>query len=124
MSYALLIIEDPAQRPERSRAEGEALYAEMAAFGAALHEKGQLQAAESLGSHASAQRVRSGPQGRLQITDGPFAEVKEMIGGFFLLQNVSHDEALAIAQRCPAAQWATVELRPLMPCYDGSGGPA
>ncbi|MBB4841655.1 hypothetical protein HNP55_000150 [Paucibacter oligotrophus] len=124
MSYALLIIEDPAQRSERSRAEGEALYAQMAAFGAALHDKRQLKAAESLGSHQGAQRVRSGPQGRMQITDGPFAEAKEMIGGFFLLQNVSHAEALEIAQRCPAAQWATVELRRLAPCFDGSEGQA
>ena len=117
MSYALLIIEDPAQRPTRSRTEGEALYAEMTAFGASLQEKGQLKAAESLGSHEGAQRVRSGPPGRTQITDGPFAEAKEMIGGFFLLQNVNRDEAVAFAHQCPAAQWATVEVRALAPCF-------
>ena len=42
-----------------------------------------------------------------------------MVGGFFLLQNVGRDEALAIAQRCPAAAWCTVEVRALGPCFLG-----
>jgi hypothetical protein len=64
-------------------------------------------------------RVHYGPEGK-RIVDGPFAEAKEMVGGFFLLQNVDREEAIAIAQRCPAAQWATVEVRPLAPCFDES----
>ncbi len=54
---------------------------------------------------------------RALALDGPFAEAKEMVGGFFLLQNVTRDEALAWAHACPAAQWATVEVRALAPCY-------
>ena len=54
------------------------------------------------------------------MLDGPFAEAKEMIGGFFLLQNVGREEAIAIAQGCPASQWCTVEVRPLAPCFDES----
>ena len=50
-------------------------------------------------------------------TDGPFAEVKEMIGGFFLVDCATRDEALAIARRCPAAQWASVEVRETGPCF-------
>jgi hypothetical protein len=51
------------------------------------------------------------------VVDGPFAEAKEMIGGFFLVDCASREEAVALAARCPAAQWATVEVRSLGPCF-------
>jgi hypothetical protein len=56
--------------------------------------------------------------GQTRLRDGPFAEAKEMVGGFFLLDCASRDEALAIAAQCPAAQWATVEVRAVGPCYE------
>lgn len=120
MSYVLLIVEDPAQRATRSEAEGRAAYASMQRFGEALVAEGKLKAVESLGSQRGAARVsRAG--GRPQVVDGPFTEVKEMVGGFFLLDGVSsREEAIAIAQRCPAAEWATVEVRSLAPCFDDS----
>jgi hypothetical protein len=59
-------------------------------------------------------RVRGG---QAQVLDGPFAEAKEMIGGFFLLDCRTREEALAIARACPAAEWATVEVRETAPCY-------
>jgi hypothetical protein len=49
--------------------------------------------------------------------DGPFAEAKELVGGFFLLDCDDEAQAIAIAGQCPAAQWATVEVRELGPCY-------
>jgi hypothetical protein len=52
------------------------------------------------------------------VLDGPFAEAKEMVGGFFLLDCKTREEAVAIAQRCPAAEWATVEVRATAPCYE------
>jgi len=55
--------------------------------------------------------------GERQLMDGPYAEAKEMIGGFFLLTCESREEALALAAECPAAQWATVEVRELGPCF-------
>ena len=56
--------------------------------------------------------------GRPQVLDGPFAEAKEMIGGFFLVDCNTREEAIAIATECPAAQWCTVEVRSLAPCYE------
>ena len=47
----------------------------------------------------------------------PFAEAKEMVGGFFLIDVATRDEAVAIASRCPAARWASVEVRECAPCY-------
>jgi hypothetical protein len=51
------------------------------------------------------------------VLDGPFAEAKEMVGGFFLLDCATREEAVAIARECPAAEWATVEVRATGPCY-------
>jgi hypothetical protein len=116
VSYLLLITEPVGQRATRSEAEGRAAYAAMQAFGEGLAAAGQLAAVESLSGLEGAVRVQHA-EGRLQLRDGPFAESKEMVGGFFLLKNVSRDEAVAIATRCPAAQWATVEVRALAPCF-------
>jgi hypothetical protein len=117
MSYMLLIVEDPAQRATRSEAEGRAVYARMQRFGEALAAEGKLAAVESLAHQDTAVRV-----GRQGVVDGPFAEAKEMVGGFFLLRGVTRDEAVAIARRCPAAEWATVEVRALAPCFDDRTG--
>jgi len=119
MSYMLLIHEPVGQRATRTEAEGRAAYAAMVAFGEQLAAQGKLKAVESLSGMDTAVRV-SHAGGQAQTLDGPFAEVKEMIGGFFLLQNVSRDEAVAFAHDCPAAQWCTVEVRALAPCFDES----
>lgn len=119
MSYMLLIIEPTEQRRSRTEAEGREVYARMQRFGEALRAEGKLQAVESLASQSAAVRVQK-REGKARLIDGPFAEAKEMVGGFFLLDCASLDEAVAIAGRCPAAEWATVEVRALGPCYDES----
>lgn len=119
MSYLLLILEPTGQRATRTEAEGRAAYAAMQRFGETLAAAGQLAAVESLASQAGAVRI-SHADGHLVRRDGPFAEAKEMIGGFFLLKNATREQALAWAERCPAAQWATVEVRALAPCFDDS----
>ncbi|MES2281993.1 MAG: YciI family protein [Pseudomonadota bacterium] len=122
MSYMLLIVEDPAQRSTRTPAEGEAVYERMVRFGQDLQARGVLVASESLSSHANAARVIV-RAGKAAVVDGPFAEAKEMIGGFFLLSCKTWAEAMAIARQCPAAEWATVEVRSTGPCYDDDTDP-
>ncbi len=122
MSYLLLIVEPVGQRATRTEAQGLEAYAAMQRFGQAIADAGQLVAVESLAGQAQATRVSVTPDGPLR-RDGPFAEAKEMIGGFFLLKDVSREQALAWAERCPAAQWATVEVRPLAPCHAESRPP-
>ena len=56
--------------------------------------------------------------GSSRVLDGPFTESKELIGGFFLLDCGTREQALAIAQHCPAAEWATIEVREIGPCYE------
>jgi hypothetical protein len=117
MPYMLLIIEPLGQRRTRTEAEGREVYDRMLRFGEDLQSRGLLLASESLKSHADAARVEV-RNGRPHVLDGPFAEAKEMIGGFFLIDCKTRDEAVAIATQCPAAQWCTVEVRALAPCYE------
>ena len=119
MTYMLLILEPTGQRQERTEAQGRDAYDRMVKFGDGLKARGLLQATQSLASHRQAVRV-SHPGGKPQVLDGPFAEAKEMIGGFFMIDCAGLDEAVAIARRCPAAEWATVEVRALAPCFDDS----
>ncbi len=116
MAYMLLILEDPAQRGTRTREQGEAVFQRMVDFSRELKQQDKLLAVESLASQQKGARVQV-RGGRAQVLDGPFAEAKEMVGGFFLLDVKTREEALAIARTCPAAEWATVEVRETAPCY-------
>ena len=117
MAYMLLIVEPIGQRATRTEAEGRAAYDAMVAYGERLRERGLLVATESLRSQQDASRVQV-RNGEPVVIDGPFAETKEMIGGFFLLTCKTRDEALAVAAECPAATWCTVEVREVAPCYE------
>jgi hypothetical protein len=114
MPQMLLIIEPPGQRAERGRVAGEAAYQRMLGFAAELQDAGLLLGTNSLGTAA---RRLARRDGAAQVLDGPFAEAKEMVGGYFLLDTDDADVALAWAQRCPAAEWAEVEIRGVGPCY-------
>ena len=117
MNYMLLILEPTGQRQERTEEQGRDAYAQMVAFGNRLKARGQLVATESLASHRQAVRV-SHAGGKAQVMDGPFAEAKEMVGGLFIIDADTREEAVKLASMHPAAQigeeggWA-VELIPL-----------
>lgn len=116
MPYMLLIVEPPRQRAERGHAAGVEAYDKMLRFAAGLQERGVLRAVESLLSDAKGVRVQV-RDGRQRLIDGPFTEAKEMVGGFFLLDCATREEAIAIATECPAAAWCSVEVRELGPCW-------
>lgn len=118
MAYMLLIVEPAGQRIERPRAEGEALYERMVQFSADLKARGLLSSAQSLKSDSGGARVRRRRGGAASVVDGPFAEAKEMVGGFFLLNCETRAQAIEIARQCPAAEWATIEVRELGPCFE------
>lgn len=117
MQHMLLIMEPRGQRQERSDAEGRRLYAEMRSFADDLAARGLLTLAESLHNDAAGVRVQV-RGGKTNLVDGPFAEAKEMVGGFFLLNCESREQAIEIASQCPAAAWATVEVRGVGPCHE------
>lgn len=117
MPYMLLILESRAQRPSRTPEEGHAVYDRMVRFAEDLQARGLLVATNSLRSDREGVRVQV-REGQRTLLDGPFSESKEMVGGFFYLDCQTRDEAVAIATACPAAEWATVEVREVGPCYD------
>ena len=116
MAYALLVVEPNGQRAKRSEAEGHEVYGRMVSFSEELKRRGLLTVSQSLkiGSADARVAVRGSS---VMITDGPFAEMNEVIGGFFLLTCETREQALEIARACPAAQWATIEVRELGPCF-------
>jgi len=116
MSYMMLIVEPVGQRLERTPAEGEALYNRMLGYAEHLKTRGLLKSAESLLSQDRAVRVQK-RNNEARLVDGPFAEAKEMIGGIFMLDCKTREEAVAIAADCPAAEWCTIEVRELGPCF-------
>ena len=117
MAYVLLVVEKVGDREARSEGEGRALYGRMQEFSASLKERGLLTLSQSLKIDAAGVRVtRQGE--KPTVRDGPFAEAKEMIGGFFLLSCASREQAIEIALQCPAAGWAEIEVRELGPCFE------
>lgn len=110
MKYMLLIyLEEQAL----SEAEREQCYEESAEFANQLHAGGQYLGAAPLHpvSTATSVRVRDGKR---LVTDGPFAETREQLGGFFLIDAKDLDDAIDIAARIPAGRWGTVEIRPVV----------
>ncbi|MGF6721729.1 hypothetical protein P3T43_001076 [Paraburkholderia sp. GAS41] len=116
MAYMLFVVEPAEQRTERTEEEGRALYERMGNYADDLRERGVLLGCESLKSSRDAVRVQV-RDGQSRLLDGPFAEVKEMVGGFLLVNCDTREEAVAIATACPAAQWCTIEVREVGPCY-------
>ena len=116
MPFLMLIMEPSEGRKRFSDAEGRSHMEQMHRFGAGLKARGVLVASESL--RADTHGVRIALQGgKRLVTEGPFAESKEIVGGFFYLQCDTMDEALAIASECPATAWSTVEVREIGPCW-------
>lgn len=83
-------------------------------FDTAVRESGHCLASEALESVHSATTVRV-REGRLSITDGPFAETKEQLAGFYMIEAANLDEAIQIAGRIPPARVGSIEVRPIRP---------
>lgn len=110
MKYMLLIY-----TPEDAYAEGEreACCTESIKLTHDLNAKGQFLAASPLHPVAAATSVRV-REGKRLITDGPFAETREQLGGYYLVEAANLDEAIGIAGRIPGARKGTVEIRPIL----------
>ena len=115
MPHMLLIVEPLGQRETRGVELGKAVYQQMLDFTDELKRAGVLLATSALATAAT--RLQRPEGAAVRVLDGPFAEAKEMIGGFFLLNVATREQALEWAARCPAAAWATVEVRESGPCY-------
>lgn len=114
MKYMLLIYTDENAWTE---AERESCYAESVRLTHELNEAGHFLAASPLYPVAAATSIRVRDDKRL-ITDGPFAETSEQLGGYFLIEASDLDQAIAIAARIPGARKGTVEVRPILELPD------
>jgi hypothetical protein len=111
MRYALLIYTpEPSEDSPEDAMPSE--FAEYGAFSAYVRERGAFQAGDALQPTATATTVRV-RDGQTLATDGPFAETKEALGGFYVLEAADLDEAIAYAARIPGARHGSVEIRPV-----------
>ena len=110
MKYMLLIYSD-----ERgwTQSERESCFAESTRLSHELRASGRCQGASPLHPVATATSVRV-REGKRWVTDGPFAETREQLGGFFLIEAQDLDEAIGVAARIPGARKGTVEIRPVL----------
>jgi hypothetical protein len=112
VKYLCMAYEQESVLNALSASDWAALRTETMAYVQQLRDRGQLIHAEPLQSVQTASTVRV-RQGKVTITDGPFAESKETLGGFFLIEARDLDEALAIAARWPSARLGSIEVRPV-----------
>ncbi len=110
MKYMLLIYSDEGAWTEGER---ERCFAESAQLARDLDGKGQFRGASPLHPVSTATSVRV-LGGKRMVTDGPFAETREQLGGYFLIEAEDLDEAIGIAGRIPGARKGTVEIRPVV----------
>jgi hypothetical protein len=110
MKYMLLVYLDEQAMTE---AEREHCYVESAQLTQELNSAGQYLEASPLHPVATATSVRM-RDGKRLVTDGPFAETREQLGGYYLIEASDLDEAIGIAARVPPARFGTVEIRPVM----------
>ena len=111
MKYMLLIYAE--EKSKRSEKEREDCKSEAVKLAEDLRSKGQYVAANPLQPVATAKSVRIA-DGKRVVTDGPFTETHEQLGGYFLIEAQTIDEAIAVARRIPMAANGTVEVRPVI----------
>ena len=112
MRYLLMICTDESTDGAMTPEEGQARLAEYMAFGDEMGSRGVLQGGERLRPTTDATTVQV-RDGKVLTADGPFAETKEQIGGFYLVDCKNLDEAIEVAAKIPAARTSSVEVRPI-----------
>jgi len=110
MKYMLLVYLD---EQVLSEAEREQCYVKSAQLAREIHSGGKYLDAAPLHPTSTATSVRM-REGKRLVTDGPFAETREQLGGYYLIDAKDLDDAIAIAERIPGARWGTIEIRPVM----------
>ncbi|HEV8260927.1 MAG TPA: YciI family protein [Burkholderiales bacterium] len=114
MEYMILIYGDEKSWPNLSEAQLKAMYAEYGVYTQELIKAGVMRAGSALKPVATATTVRL-RGGKVLSTDGPFAETKEQLGGYYLIEAPDLDAAVKWAGKCPGAKTGSCEVRPLAP---------
>jgi hypothetical protein len=114
MQYVLLIYSNEAGMQAASKADADQMMAAYGAYGEAMKKAGVIRGGERLRPSASATTVRVA-DGKSKVLNGPYAETKEQLGGYYMIDVPDLDTALTWAARCPGASHGVVEVRPLWP---------
>jgi hypothetical protein len=112
MKYLCLIYDDEKKWETMSKAEADAYMGEYFAFTNGIKASGHYIGGEALQPVATATTVRS-RNGKLSTTDGPFAETKEQLGGYYLIEARDLNDALQVAQKIPSVRTGSIEVRPI-----------
>lgn len=113
MQYMLLIYGDESRRTTASKADREQMFAAYGAYTEALKKAGAMKHGDPLQSSSTASTVRVN-DGKTKVLNGPYAESKEQLAGYYLIDVKDLDAALSWAAKCPGAQYGTMEVRPVM----------
>ena len=113
MKYLCMIYEDETVWQTLPKAEMDKVYAEYSAFKDDIRKSGHLLGCNPLQPTRTATIVRV-RNGKLSATDGPFAETKEQLGGYFLIEAKDFNDAIQVAARIPSARTGSIEVRPIM----------
>jgi hypothetical protein len=113
MQYLLLIYDPEAAWTTMPEAERNQMHADYMSFTKAIQASGHLRAGDALQPTHTATTVRV-RDGKISTTDGPFAETREQLGGYYLIEAKDLDEATGIAARIPSARFGSIEIRPVM----------
>jgi hypothetical protein len=116
MPYLLMIYRNEAELGKLDAAARKAMTAEYGAFTQSIIQSGHFKAGDGLQPTSTATTVRV-RDGKTLTTDGPFAETREQLGGYYLIEAKDLDTALSIAARIPGARTGSIEVRPIM-IYD------
>jgi hypothetical protein len=114
MQYLLLIYGNEADWANLSEAEQGQIFGDYMTYTAQIQQSGNYIGGEALEPVASATTVRV-KNGKTLTTDGPFAETREQLGGYYLVEAKDLDEAISLAARIPGARQGSIEVRPIMP---------
>ena len=112
MKYLCLIYSEESRVAALSEAEARSIMGEYMAFTDGIRKSGQLIASERLQPTHTATTIRS-RNSKVSTTDGPFAETKEQLGGFYLINARDLNEAIQVASKIPGARFGSIEVRPI-----------
>jgi hypothetical protein len=113
MQYILLIYNDETKEPKPGDANRAEVFREYGQFTESIRQSGNLVAGAPLQPTTTATTVRV-RDGKRLVTDGPFAETREQLGGYYLVEAKNLDDAIAMAARIPGARWGSIEVRPIL----------
>jgi hypothetical protein len=113
MQYLLLIYDNEAMMKSATPAQTAAMHQAYGEFTASIVKSGNMKAGDALQPTSTATTVRI-RDGKTLTTDGPFAETKEQLGGYYLIEAGNLDEAIKVAARVPSAAYGSIEVRPIM----------